>query len=379
MILNQLKRLSGWASKNKSVLLYILGLFFITRLALLAIGYFGFQIFASPIALQNECLVPRHDMFSNLGVNMWLGWDSGHYFTIAQTGYEAERPNFGFFPLYPLVVMSLYLMTSLAVAIAGLIVSNLALLFACWFIYKLVRLDHSEETAKRAIKYLLLLPAGFVFSGMLTEAMFVALALGAFYYARLNKWFTAGVLGGCLALTRSVGVFVAIPLFIEYMAQRKFRPLKIRWNILALALIPIGLSLYMAYNYHLLGDYLGFANIQEGNMYNPLSVLWNGLSSRWTLPVVLTSLMILLQLFFAKKLRLSYWVYGAIFTLIPIITGAHYLPSLLRYMTVVFPIAIILALVTKHKAIDDGLTIGLALLQGLLMVLWVNCWMVYLV
>lgn len=190
------------------------------------------------------------------------------YSTIKDAGGHA---NYAFFPLYPMcmrflgsVIKDNYL--------SGLIISNVCLLVSCVFLYKLVELDENKDTALRSVKYLFLFPTAYILSGVFTESLFLALALACFYYARKGNWFLVGILGFALSLTRSVGVFIILPVLYEYLKSKSLDR-----DIFYLLLIPLGLILFMIYNYYLTGDFLAFVHIQSAwgrHLANPLKTIY---------------------------------------------------------------------------------------------------------
>ncbi len=98
-----------------------------------------------------------------------------------------------------------------------------------------MRLDFDRATAARAVLYLLVFPTTLFLSAVYAESLFLALTVAAFYHARRGQWWIAGALGGLAALARPHGVLLALPLAVEYLAQRDFDLRAIRGNILALA------------------------------------------------------------------------------------------------------------------------------------------------
>ncbi len=208
-----LKKISFPALKVPDDMAYILGLFVITRIALTAVGHFAH-------------VVLWKQSFSGLEAftKIWTVWDGWWYIGIARDGYSAlpvnsvDMANYAFFPLYPALVR----LASLAVgdyALSGIIVSNICLLVACYYIYRYVGLDSDQATAKRSVKYLILFPAAFVFSAVLTESLFVALVIACLYYARKGNWLAAGVLGFFVPLARLPGLAIVVPLSYEYVRQ----------------------------------------------------------------------------------------------------------------------------------------------------------------
>jgi hypothetical protein len=258
---------------------------------------------------------------------------------------------------------------------AGLIISNVALVAACFALRRLVALDDDDATAGRAVRYLILFPTAFILSGVFSESLFLALSLAAFLAVRKDRLVLAGVAGYLAALTRPVGVFLLLGLVLAYGKERRDRGQPVSLRVAWLALVPLGLATFAAYNFVLTGNALAFARIQtswDHTIRSPFTVLVQGLAeedvnarfSAW-----LTLLALVLLAAGARRLGLAYSALGFVFILLPLAGGLQSMP---RYLLAVFPIPILLAVFTKNRRVDEALTAGLALLQGFLMVFWAN-------
>jgi hypothetical protein len=262
--------------------------------------------------------------------------------------------------------------------IGGLVVSNVAFLVACVFLYRLVGLDTDASTARRAVRYLFAAPASFLFSAMLTESTFLALSVMCFYFARTRRWGAVGVVGFLLALSRAPGVLVVIPLLWMYGRQRGFSLRRARPDVLWLALFPAGLLVFMAVNEVVTGDALAFAHIQVTawghRLQNPLSSLWRNLSgenSFWRFNAWYLLGVLALTVAFLRRLGTHYVLFVLIVVLPPMSYGVWY--SMVRYTAVLFPLCIVAARVTGGRPrLDLAVTIALVLLQGFLMSQWAN-------
>jgi len=347
---------------------YTLLLFFISRIALTAVGVISHSL----IAHQNILKFP--DIFQ-----MWAVWDSDQYLNIAmhwypQTTNVSAMTEYVFFPLYP------FLMKLLALAIgsyfvAGLIISNICLFIACFYLYRLVSLAEDESTAKRAIRYLFLFPTAFILSGIFTESLFLALSIACFYYARKRRWVLSGVLGALTALTRPDGIVIFIPMAYEYLCSVSFNPRKIKADALALLIPPLGLGMYMAYDLYMTGDPLAFAHAQSlwgFVLQNPLGQLkfrltQLGMDVRFNGLMTLAAILLLVICY--KKIGFAQLIYGLLLIAIPLSSPAS-LWSMSRYLLVVFPLFIIGAKLTEDRRIDLAVTVGLVALQIGLMASW---------
>jgi hypothetical protein len=355
---------------------YVLLLFLTTRAALLMIGVIS-RILLEPYHGKEYVWIYS----KKLWLDIWGVWDTGWYLNIAAHGYSnviskdpatLGQTNYAFFPLYPLLMRFLGKGIG-SYYIAGIFLSNLFLIIAGIFLYKLVQSESDQKTAMRSIKYLFLFPVSFILSGVFTEALFVALAVLCFYYMRKKFLFIVGVSGFFLSLTRNAGFLIFVPLLLEYL---KGSNLRIKKDILFLSLIPLGLFVFTLYNYHLTGDFIAFTRIQSAwgrRLTNPLGALSYGLSTgdlNHKFSAYFTLLTLLLFIAFYRKIGFSYWVYGIYSILIPLSTGT--VISMPRYELTIFPLFILLAKLSNNDKIDQMISLFLALLQGFLMVFWSN-------
>lgn len=347
---------------------YTVCLFVVSRVVLTAIGIIG------------NSVISHRDLANFPGfLKVWEVWDSDHYLAIAQYWYPkttdvSQMTNYVFFPLYPLLTKLLAFVTSDYLA-AGLVVSSACLFVACYYIYRLAALDTDERTALRSIKYLFLFPTAFILSGVFTESLFLALSVACFYYARKGNWTASGILGALASVTRPYGIVILVPMLFEYLRSIRFDPRKIDRNALALLITPLGMALYMAYEYYMTGDFLVFAHAQalwSFTLQSPATQLLMrftemGMDVRFN--AILTVVAMLLLVLGYKKIGVSQLAYGLLLILIPLCSAGSAW-SMSRYILAVFPLFIICAAYVKDERTDQALTIGLAMLQGLLMATW---------
>lgn len=358
---------------------YILLLFFSTRLVLTIIGIFSRSLLDRQFGKQ-------YIWSQHLWLDIWGVWDTFWYMDIAANGYSLSSPipninkqqaNYAFFPLYPMLMRGFGKLIGDRYYLAGIIISNVCLIIAAILLYKLVRLDSSKKIALASVKYLFLFPTAFILSGVFTESLYLALTILCFYLARKRKWLFVGISGFFLALTRNLGVLIAIPVLYEYLKGVNFKVKEIRINVFFILLIPLGLSIFAFYNYHLSGDLLAFKNNLSAwnrESTNPLSALMMGIKQglfksnmRRLLEVSFAIVSLLTLNIFCKKINLSYWIFGMYSILIPLSAQVDSIP---RYVLPIFPLYLILAQLSKDRYLDQILTISLGLIQGFLMVFW---------
>ena len=372
MIMQTIKE---YFKKIPKEIIYILQLFFVTRFFLTFIGMTAVYYH------------PTREYYSSFKfLNIWGLWDSAWYINIAKIGYSInlnylKQANYGFFPLYPLCI-KIFSFVFQNYFISALIVSNLFFILAAIFLYKLIRLDYDEETSFRAIKYLFIFPAAFLFSAALSESLFLFLIVVCFYFARNERWFLTGFFGMLVTLTKPFGFIILIPIAYEYiMMKKKEKKLtileKIR-DVCSISLIPLGLVLFATYTYFVIGDFFAYPHIKaigigwQDHLESPLRVVISSLASGligYVWGAIASILVILFLMYFYKKVRFSYFLSGLLIVIFCIsYTGT--LTGALRYYTAIFPIYIIFGQLSSNRKLDDFLMISLLLLQGFLMAFW---------
>ena len=313
-------------------------------------------------------------------------WDGVWYRLLAKQGYGPPTPEIiaTFFPVYPLLVRGVaYIVRDFQVA--SLIVSNGCLLAAALLFMRLLRLDYDELICRRAITFLMFNPVSFFLSAAYTESTFLLLSIGALLAARQGKWLVAGMCGGCLTATRAPGLVIAAPLLTEYLMEWRARGAQLRAffrpYLLWLALIPTGLALYMLYFY-----------IQRGNFFTPMDAQARGWEKTLSFPwqtflwprsfpashvplyqAIVGAAIILTGAGLFLKLRATYLAYAVAALLFYLAWGT--LEGLPRYVSILFPIHIILAVISSRWkwSYEPLLAFSIALL-GLCTVLFANAY-----
>jgi hypothetical protein len=354
-------------------------LFAATRLALTLVGVVS-RLIIAPWHPKN----PDWIYSKRLWLELWGTHDTGWYLSIANRGYMLDRShaavtlgqsNYGFFPLYPLLMRWLGWVTGDPYT-AGLLISNVACLGSAYYLWRLVRLDADRGMADRSVLFLFLGPLSFILSSVFTEALFLCLTLASFWHVRRGEPVRAGLFGGLTALTRPAGVFIIIPLIWEELRRREWRP---GWGILGLLLIPAGLTIHLVYCCLTAGDFFYYARAQanwgRGAFIDPLSAMARGLSSPETAEAFsawfgLAVLALLLA--GAWWLRTSYFIFG-LYTMVLPVLGGGLMAGLPRYSVVVFPLLIVMAgWCRESPGRERAVAAFLAILQGFLMVTWAN-------
>ncbi|HEY5199042.1 MAG TPA: mannosyltransferase family protein [Solirubrobacteraceae bacterium] len=192
-------------------------------------------------------------------------WDSVWYLTIAQHGYT-PGPSPAFFPLYPLLVAGVGALGP-GLLVGGVLVSLAAMLVALRLLWRLTELElgrAQRDVADLAVFAVALGPMAFFFSAVYSESLYLALTLGAFLSARQERWARAGLLGALAAATRSSGLLVIVGLGLLALEQRRPESRWARWppgravsspevraapagrrDLLWIGVVPLGLLAYL--------------------------------------------------------------------------------------------------------------------------------------
>ena len=184
-------------------------------------------------------------------------WDDGYYLTIVRQGYR-PHPSYGpyqqtnFFPLMSWTTRAVqYVVRSETIAVH--LVVSAASLSAVLLLYAITRRQRDEATALLAVALLLAVPGSIFLWLFFSEGMFIALSAGALLAAESGRHRLAAVLGIGVAMTRSVGVLIVVPLLLARAQRRRLdrtaRP----------ALLPVtGLFVVMVAQWWQAGDPFAF-------------------------------------------------------------------------------------------------------------------------
>ncbi len=223
-------------------------------------------------------------------------WDCNWYVKIAESGYDPfpvpnniSAGNWAFFPLYPLFVGLLRIITGLPtmpLATATSILLSAASAFVAWPL-----LEKNLRAYTLYCAFLLSGPFSIYFTTFYTEVAFILLSNCVFLALRRSNYVVAGAFAALLSATRIVGVFIvfaiAIQGFMDYRAKQGsaagFMRATLRQPqlVLAVFLAPLGLFAYMGYLYFLMGDGLAFQHVQRAWARvsgNPLDFLWQAIT-----------------------------------------------------------------------------------------------------
>lgn len=358
-------------------------------LSLLTVFSFGLCCAAIHIALVwavlyyvNQGITPRQFL------DFWRSADAYHYLCIARDGYIAEGDldrvvQLVFLPGYPLAVRAMHFVTGDYI-LAGMSVSVLSFSGALCAVYRLVMLDHDGGTALRTVLFLCLLPGAFFFSSPMSESFFLLLSACCLYFARSRRWLTAGLFGALASFTRSLGLMLFVPLFMEAVTEL-LHSRRRAWRALAAPLlVPLGFAAYCWINYAVSGNPFQFMRYQSIHWHQNLGLFFNtaayqvryaltadktALLGLWlpNLAVIFASPVILFA--GAKRMRASYTLWAIFYYAVAV--GATWLLSAPRYLAVLLPVPMALALSCEGEAKRTAFTAAaLALCEAYYLVMF---------
>jgi hypothetical protein len=210
-------------------------------------------------------------------------WDSVWYLAIANDGYPADDARrAAFFPLYPLLVRAVDAVVGRPI-LAGALVSLACFGVALVLLHRLTALELGEPAARMAVLALALFPGALFFSMVYSEALFLALSVGAVYAARTGRWAWAAAAGALAASSRSAGVLLLVPLALLWLRPPGGGPRRLR-DAAWLALVPAGLAAFCLALALGGGDALAPMHAQDTwfrSFAGPFAGAWDGVTAAW--------------------------------------------------------------------------------------------------
>ena len=322
-------------------------------------------------------------------------WDAGWYYGIASKGYsfvEGGRSNLAFFPVYP------KLMGAAGRALggeqqdfyfAGILISWLSFAIAMPLLYRLARLDLSDDKAVRAAAYAAVFPSAYFFGVVYSEALFLLTLVGAALAFRTRQFAWAAVAAMIMTATRVNGV-----MFLPALALLGWDAAGDSWRDRRRALIAAacglaGIGSYSLYVYSLSGNpfewydsitrwgyhpggnpLAGLFTIGEALLTRPFEFISTERMAPYdTLNAISAAAALISIPFLWVRFGRGYAAIVALGLLLPLSSGQF--EGLGRYCSVLFPLPILCASLqgeTRHL----GLMTGFVLFYSLGLILFGN-------
>jgi hypothetical protein len=275
-------------------------------------------------------------------------WDAYWYLNIAQEGYvergEKTISNVVFFPLYPLLIRLVGPLAGGNLVLAGWMVSSLFLMLSVWMLVRLTQEFHPEIDPLLPPLFLLAYPAAFFLNAVYSESLFLFLSLSMILWALRRNFFLAGICAALASATRIAGVFLFVPLLVEFVQANGWRSLLTR-RVWPLALAPAGALVFFVYHWIAFDDFFLYLRIQrlygrdfrfdamEYVVRNNPNIVVTACDAAFVAAALMMGVLAL------KKFRPSYGLYMLVSLAVALSSGTGL--GIARYSMVLFPIYII--------------------------------------
>lgn len=360
-----------------------------------------FRIFVIAAAYVGYCIMTSDSSQFNFNqiYEKWLQWDANNYIRISE-GYKSfdingDYSTIVFFPLYSWLLKIVRIFIHQPV-IAGLFLSAILTSAACIYFYKLLCIDYKRNTAQTAVILMCIFPFGFFFGSLMSESAFLLTSVMVLYYARKHNWYIAGICGMFAALSRSAGVFLIIPITVEFAEEYKIFSIikqpKSFWSLIGkkwcwLLLLPLGTIIYLFINYIISGNPFYFLEMESkywsqttqpffktaGNFINIISSNkgTSTLMSSFLPGFVCLLCSYALLVFGINRHRSMYMVWLVVYIIIN--TTMSWPLSFCRYISCAVPLYIILAdMCENNKKLYTALLMSWGILFGIYLVGYVT-------
>jgi hypothetical protein len=326
-------------------------------------------------------------------------YDCNAYERLALYGYEGrpsgfdkgDANNWAFFPLYSILTWAISKITGLSVLVAGSIFTSLTTVWAAIISWPLF--ERKFRAYFLFCFFLFLGPTSYYFSTLYTEALFILLTVAGFVLLKQKDYVAAGATGALMSATRSTGLLFAVAILIAAFQNhlhdggtvRQF--VRTLWKrtdlLLAVALVPVGLTCLAIYMYVHAGDALAFIHIQRawGRAFaDPFSNLWQALTVQFVTYHNTSSIStdlafgiaaivgVALSAVMAWKGKWDWAIFSLFGVLLPLSTNTY---SMIRFVVGIAPVLIVASvLLSRWKWLFYLILPALLILD----VLWLPTW-----
>jgi len=283
---------------------------------------------------------------------------------VANEGYLSgpeDANSTAFFPGFPLAMRALSWL-GLPMVGAGLLLSFIATVVACTYLHKLAESELGEGAGRRATLYLTVFPTAVFLIAPYSEALFLAGAIPAFYYARSGKWLAVGPFAALAMSMRAAGIFLVIGLLVEFLRQKDFKTERTLNAITSLLVAGLPLLAYSLFLVRETGDPFHFVTAQRegwGREFVGLQAAflntwrtWEGgyytnWMLAWRLEIIAALIGVCLVLWAVLKKQYGYAAYMGS-ALVALITSSWYY-SIPRIILTWFPVMLFLTEFSRRK------------------------------
>lgn len=208
--------------------------------------------------------------------------DASNYLYLAEHGYSSvgdERCYIVFYPLFPMLVRLVSVLTAGSYEVAGVLASHLCYGASAAVMRHLAAEVLPEKQARCATAAMLLYPFSFFCFGPYTESLFMLLAVGCLLALRKEKWWVAGTLAMLAALCRTQGVALCFACAYGYLSAAPER--RGGWvNLLPSLGALVGFGGYLTLNWVVTGSFFTFMSYQQSTWFHEVRWFGDNLASQ---------------------------------------------------------------------------------------------------
>lgn len=306
-------------------------------------------------------------------IDVWARWDSFWFLRIADSGYHWPSSTPAFFPLTPLAIRAVGLVTGGHLVVAGVIVSLTAGAGATVLLHRLTTRLTDPATARRAVVALLVFPTSLFLGAVYSESLYLLTAIAALLLAERRQLRLASAVAGLAILTRVQGLALLPALLLLARPLDARRVAEALGPAVALAVVyPLTLWLWIDRPF----AFLDGQDVWERRLSpaGPLGGVSRAIADGDVVEVACAALMIALGVVAWRRLGSAYGAYALIALAIPMSFPSDRLGGLYsfpRLCLAAFPCFIAAgALVSGHRRLGAAAAAVSAILLVVLVVRW---------
>lgn len=148
-------------------------------------------------------------------LSLFIAYDGAYYISISEGGYESGLRECAFYPLWPLLINSVSSLFGSNRIVTGLILANILSTVGWACLYTIVAKQWGEKIGIWSVVFMATFPGSLFFQFVYSESLFLVLVLLLWWTLQKNSLVYAFAVALLLPLTRAIGVFCLIPIFLH--------------------------------------------------------------------------------------------------------------------------------------------------------------------
>lgn len=209
-------------------------------------------------------------------ISLLFEWDAKHILNVAANGYSSSSPTIQVLPVFPLLIRGVHFIIW-NWTYAAFVAAQTCSFFAFSGLYKLARLELTEDEAHTALFLFAVFPTAYFLTAPYAESAFCALSFYFVYHLRKQNYGLAALLGLLTVLCRMTGILFAPALVLHWLFSRKSLDRANHYGFgVVLAALVAGFGIYLGMNKWLFHDSTYFMANQVANWGVHLSYPFSG-------------------------------------------------------------------------------------------------------